>query len=191
MTRAALARFSEVALRRNPVSAQLLGLCPLLAVSNTVANALGLAAASAVVLVGSASVVSVLRKLVPADVRLPCFVLVIATFTTLVNLAMEAYAFELHQRIALFVQIIVTNCMILARLEQVAAKETLAYTLLDALAASVGFAIAIVALGAARQLIAAGFPLAALPPGAFMIAGLLLAGAQFLRQRNAGRELAD
>ena len=191
MTRAALARFSEVALRRNPVSAQLLGLCPLLAVSNTVANALGLAAASAVVLVGSAGVVSVLRKLVPADVRLPCFVLVIATFTTLVNLAMEAYAFELHQRIALFVQIIVTNCMILARLEQVAAKETLAHTLLDALAASVGFAIAIVALGAARQLIAAGFPLAALPPGAFMIAGLLLAGAQFLRQRNAERELAD
>lgn len=191
MTRAALVRFSEVALRRNPVSAQLLGLCPLLAVSNTVANALGLAAASAVVLVGSASVVSALRKLVPADVRLPCFVLVIATFTTLVNLAMEAYAFELHQRIALFVQIIVTNCMILARLEQVAAKEPLAHTLLDALAASVGFAMAIVALGAARQLIAAGFPLAALPPGAFMIAGLLLAGAQFIRQRNAEREVVD
>ena len=171
----AAAHFVEAALRRNPAWAQLLGLCPLLAVSNTAANAAGLAAASAVVLTGSASIVCLLRKVIPADVRLPCFVLVIATFTTLVNLAMEAYAFALHQRIAIFVQIIVTNCMILARLERVAAKEPFGRTFADAVAASIGFGIAILALGAVRELVAAGFPLAALPPGAFVIAGLLLA----------------
>lgn len=170
-----LNRFSEAAVARNPAWVQLLGLCPLLAVSNTIANALGLAAASAVVLIGSATLVSLAKRLIPADVRLPCFVLVIATFTTLVNLAMEAFAFDLYQRIALFVQIIVTNCMILARIEQVAAKESLGRTLLDACGAAVGFAAAILALGAAREVLAIGFPLAALPPGAFLVAGLLLA----------------
>ena len=131
-------RFSEAAVRRNPAWVQLLGLCPLLAVSNTVANAAGLAVASAVVLIGSATLVSLVRRLIPADVRLPCFVLVIATFTTLVNLALEAYAFDLYQRIALFVQIIVTNCMILARIEQVAAKERFSTTLFDALGTAAG-----------------------------------------------------
>lgn len=179
-----LNRFAEAAVVRNPVWGQLLGLCPLLAVSNTVANAAGLAIASAAVFIGSAVSVCLLRKLIPADVRLPCFVLVVAVFTTLANLAMEAYAFAAHQRIALFVQIIVTNCMILARVEQVAWKEGLATTLADALGASAGFAAAILALGAARELIAVGFPLAAQPAGAFIIAGLLLALARAIGARR-------
>ena len=143
----ALSVFAAAALRRNPAWAQLLGLCPLLAVSNTVANAAGLAAASAVVLVGSATLVAAVRKLIPADVRLPCFVLVIATFTTLVNLAMEAYAFALHQRIALFVQIIVTNCMILGQVERVVSKTPVGRAAIDALGATAGFAAAILILG--------------------------------------------
>ena len=179
-----LNRFTEAAVARNPAWVQLLGLCPLLAVSNTMANAAGLAVASAVVLIGSATLVSLVRRFIPADVRLPCFVLVIATFTTLVNLAMEAYAFGLYERIALFVQIIVTNCMILARVEQVASKEPLGRTLLDACGAAAGFAAAILALGAAREVLAIGFPLAALPPGAFLVAGLLLALAN-IRRGNA------
>ena len=181
-------RFTEAAVARNPAAVQLLGLCPLLAVSNTVTNALGLAVASTVVLTGSAVLVSAVRKLIPEDVRLPCFVLVIATFTTLVNLAMEAYAFDLYQRIALFVQIIVTNCMILARIEQVASKEGLGRTLLDALGTAAGFAAAILILGATRETLTLGFPLAALPPGAFLVAGLLLAGVNVVgprwRRRN-------
>ena len=191
-------RFAEAAVARNPAWVQLLGLCPLLAVSNTVANALGLAIASSVVLTGSAVLVSAVRKLIPADVRLPCFVLVIATFTTLVDLAMEAYAFEVYQRIALFVQIIVTNCMILSRIEQVASQKGLWTTLLDALGTSAGFAAAILVLGAARELLGAVFPLAALPPGAFLVAGALLAvvnivGAWSRRNadRQAGRGKAD
>ena len=182
-------RFTEAAVARNPAAVQLLGLCPLLAVSNTVANALGLAVASSIVLTGSAVLVSAVRKLIPQDVRLPCFVLVIATFTTLVNLAMEAYAFELYQRIALFVQIIVTNCMILARVEQVASKERLGRTLVDALGTSAGFAAAILVLGAAREALSIGFPLAALPPGAVFFAGLLLAGVNIVgmfRRRQPG-----
>ena len=178
-----LSRFTEAAVARNPAWVQLLGLCPLLAVSNTIANAAGLAVASAVVLIGSAVLVSLVRRFIPADVRLPCFVLVIATFTTLVNLAMEAYAFGLYQRIALFVQIIVTNCMILARIEQVASKEPIGRTLLDACGAAAGFAAAILVLGAAREVLAIGFPLAALPPGAFLVAGLLLALANIRRGR--------
>ena len=179
-----LNRFTEAAVARNPAWVQLLGLCPLLAVSNTIANAAGLAVASAVVLIGSATLVSLVRRFIPADVRLPCFVLVIATFTTLVNLAMEAYAFGLYQRIALFVQIIVTNCMILARIEQVASKEPIGRTLLDACGAAAGFAAAILVLGAAREVLAIGFPLAALPPGAFLVAGLLLALANIRRGRT-------
>ena len=179
-------RFADAALRRNPAWAQLLGLCPLLAVSNTVANAAGLAVASAVVMTGSATLISITRRLIPDDVRLPCFVLVIATFTTLVHLALQAYAFDLHQRIALFVQIIVTNCMILGRIEQVAYKERVGRTVLDALGTSAGFAAAILTLGAVREAIALGFPLAALPPGAFVIAGLLLAFANVVGKRRAG-----
>ena len=178
-----MSRFLDAAVARNPASVQLLGLCPLLAVSNTLANAAGLAVASAVVLIGSALIVAPLRRLIPDAVRLPCFVLVIATWTTLVNLAMEAYAFELYQRIALFVQIIVTNCMILARIEQVAAKEPLRNTLVDAAGTATGFAAAILVLGGVRETIALGFPLAALPPGAFLIAGLLLAAANFVKAK--------
>ncbi len=181
-------RFFQAAVARNPAAVQLLGLCPLLAVSNTLANAAGLAVASATVLVGSALIVSLIRRLIPDEVRLPCFVLVIATWTTLVNLAMEAYAFDLYQRIALFVQIIVTNCMILARVEQVAAKEPFCTTLADALGTAAGFAAAILVLGGVREAIAVGFPLAALPPGAFMIAGLLLAGANFVRRGRTPAE---
>lgn len=185
-------RFTEAAVARNPAAVQLLGLCPLLAVSNTVANAAGLALASSVVLTGSAVLVSAVRKLIPEDVRLPCFVLVIATFTTLVNLAMQAYAFDLYQRIALFVQIIVTNCLILARIEQVASKQGLGATLVDALGTCAGFAAAILILGAAREALSSGFPLAALPPGAFLVAGLLLAlvnlaSTRWHRLRNSER----
>ena len=172
---AARSVLAEAAIARNPAWVQLLGLCPLLAVSNTVANAAGLAIASAGVLIGSAVLVSAVRRLIPQDVRLPCFVLVIATFTTLADLTMAAYAFDLYQRIALFVQIIVTNCMILGRIEQVASKLGIWQSLVDAVGTAAGFALAILTLGAVREGLALGFPLAGLPPGAFLVAGLLLA----------------
>ncbi len=187
-------------LRRNPAWVQLLGLCPLLAVSTSVVNALALAAASAAVLVGSNVCISALRRWIPGFARLPAFVLIVATFTTATMLLMEAFAFEVYLAIALFVQIIVTNCMILGRAESFASRNPVWPSLLDALGTAAGFALALVTLGAVREVLGrgtllagmdallgpgaahwqitlaeSGLLIAALPPGAFIIAGLLLA----------------
>lgn len=195
---------------RNPVWIQLLGLCPLLAVSTSTVNALALSVASAAVLIGSSVSISALRRWIPGFVRLPAFVLVVATFTTCAVLLMEAYAFELYLRIALFVQIIVTNCMILARAEAFASRRPVWPSLLDAVGTAIGFALALLTLGMVREAVgqgtlfagmdllfgpsAAGWQvdiggrgllLATLPPGAFLIAGLLLAaGHAVLRLRG-------
>lgn len=200
------------AVANNPVWVQLLGLCPLLAVSNSVTNAIGLALASAAVLIGSNSVIALLRHRIPEFARLPCFVLIIASFTTVAVLLMQAFTYELYLKIALFVQIIVTNCMILGRAEAFASKQTVAAAFADALGTAAGFAIALLTLGAVRELIAtgglfdqmemlfgataaswhlsltddpSGMLLAALPPGAFIVAGLLLALKNALRPSNS------
>jgi Na+-translocating ferredoxin:NAD+ oxidoreductase subunit E len=194
--------------RRNPAWSQLLGLCPLLAVSTSTVNALGLALASAAVLIGSNLSISALRRWIPDFVRLPAFVLIVATFTTCAVLLLEAYAFDLYLRIALFVQIIVTNCMILGRAEAFASRQPVGRSLLDAVGTATGFALALLTLGAVREALgrgtlfagmellfgpaAAGWVLtlpeaapslliAALPPGAFIIAGLLLGAGIALR----------
>ena len=168
---------------QNVAAVQLLGLCPLLAVSNSVANASGLAIASAFVLIGSAALVSLLRRLIPDVVRLPMFVLVIATFTTIAVLIMEAFAFSLYLQIALFMQIIVTNCMILGRITQVASRERFSFAVLDAVTTSIGFAIVLIGFGAIRELTSHALPLALDPTGAFLIFGLLLAAYQFVDRR--------
>lgn len=199
--------FRQGVIERNPVWVQLLGLCPLLAVSNSLVNALGLAAASALVLIGANTMIAALRQQIPGFARLPCFVLVIATFTTLAVLLMQAFAFDLYLRIALFVQIIVTNCMILGRAEAFASRQPIGAAVMDALGTACGFALALIVLGSVRELLATGgllgnldllfgpaaadwhlqlpgvdggLLLAALPPGAFIIAGLLLASARAL-----------
>ena len=202
--------FSRAVIENNPAWAQLLGLCPLLAVSNTVANATGLALASAFVVIGSNTSISLLRRIIPDIARLPCFVLIIATFTTLTVMTLEAYAFDLYSRIALFVQIIVTNCMILGRAEIFASRQPVGRALRDAMGTAIGFAIALLTLGAVREILGQGTlmadmdmlfgPAAAsmqvdvfstpplslplLPPGAFLIAGLLFALVQGLRNRT-------
>ena len=191
----ALRAFAEAAIERNPAAVQLLGLCPLLAVSNTVANAAGLALASAGVLIGSSVLAAALGRVIPPEVRLPCYVLLIATFTTVAMLLMQAYAFELYQRIALFVQIIVTNCMILAHIERATtagggSSRGIVQTLVSSSGAATGFALALLAMGAVREFLALGFPLATMAPGAFLVAGVLLALtrlAQRLLERNRAR----
>lgn len=201
--------FSRAMLERNPAWAQLLGLCPLLAVSTNVVNASALALASTFVLLGANVCISSIRRWIPGYARLPCFVLVIATFTTCAVLFMQAYAFELYLRVALFVQIIVTNCMILGRVEAFASKRPPGRAALDAAGTAAGFAIALLTMGAARELIGrgtlfagmdllvpgtagwemnltqntSGLLLASLPPGAFIIAGLLLGSANALFRR--------
>jgi electron transport complex protein RnfE len=208
--------FSSAVLARNPAWAQLLGLCPLLAVSTSVVNALGLALASAFVVIGSNLCISALRRLIPQEARLPCFVLIIATFTTITTLLLEAYAYALYIKIALFVQIIVTNCMILGRAETFASKQSVGRTFLDASGTALGFAVALILLGAVRELLSHGtllaqahllfgpqainwqvqvadmqpLPLAGYAPGAFLVAGLMfaLANAMLSRRHKAQQQ---
>lgn len=166
---------TDVSWRNNPVWHQLLGLCPLLAVTTNISNALALAVVSFAVLVTSNVTVSALRNHIPGAARLPAFMLVIGLCTTVVVMLMQAYAFDVYERIALFVQLIVTNCIILAHVERVARRHTVGRVLIDSIVTGLGFAAALLAVGATREAVAYGLPLALLPPGAFLIAGLLLA----------------
>ncbi len=199
--------FRKGLVARNPAWVQLLGLCPLLAVSSSTVNALALALASGGVLLGASVSVSALRRWIPDFARLPAYVLIIATFTTCAVLLLEAYAFDIYLRIALFVQIIVTNCMILGRVETLASRSSIGRAAADALGTAAGFTLALVTLGMVRELLGqgtlfsgmellfgapaarlqltfgeepVGLLIALLPPGAFMLAGLLLGLGQAL-----------
>ena len=196
--------------QNNPAIVQLLGLCPLLAVSNSVVNALGLGIATLLVLVGSNVVVSLIRHQVTDAIRLPVFVMVIAGFTTAAQLLMQAYTYELYQILGLFIPLIVTNCAILGRADAYASKQPVHMALIDGIAMGIGFLWVLVLLGAVRELIGAGtvfanmdlllgelatnwqlsLPdsyqpalVAQLPPGAFIITGLLIATKNWLDRR--------
>jgi len=166
--------------RENVAYVQLLGLCPLLAVSNTVANAIGLAAASSFVLIMSSLLVSIFRRFIVANYRLPTFVLIVGSMTSVVTLLMEAFTFPLYAQVALFVQIIVTNCMILGRIETISSKSNVTTSLFDAIANSLGFALALIALGGIREILGYFVPVASLPAGSFIVAGILLASGNYL-----------
>jgi len=185
----------------NAALVQLLGLCPLLAVSNSVVNAAGLGLATIGVLLGSNGIVSVSRHRLSPAIRLPVFVLIIATFTTCAELLLHAFAIELYQALGIFIPLIVTNCTILGRAESFASKNALGPSLLDGLMTGLGFAGVLLVLGMFRELAGTGalftnmdrllpfagnwtvrltssykpFLLAILPPGAFLFMGGLIA----------------
>ncbi len=197
--------------RNNPALVQLLGLCPLLAVSNTTVNALGLGLATAWVLLTTNVCISLYRNFLSPEIRLPTFVLIIATSVTAVDLIMNALLFELHQLIGLFIPLIVTNCAILARGEAFAARQAPAKAAVDGLAMGLGFALVLALLGALREIIGTGtlladasllfgpmaadwgweladyrgFLLMALPPGAFFGLGFIIAAKNALDARRA------
>ena len=195
---------------KNAALVQLLGLCPLLAVSGSVVNALGLGFATLMVLTGSNIVVSLIRRHVSDAVRLPAFVMVIATFTTCAELLMKAYAFELYQILGIFIPLIVTNCVILGRAEAFASKNPVHVAALDGFMMGLGFGLVLVVLGAIREFlghgtlfanmdllfgpaaagleldllqIESGMRVAVLPPGAFLVVGLLIALKHLIDQR--------
>ncbi|CCQ09573.1 Electron transport complex protein RnfE [Pseudoalteromonas luteoviolacea B = ATCC 29581] len=188
--------------KNNPALVQLLGLCPLLAVTSTVTNALGLGIATLLVLVGSNVTVSLVRNWVPKDIRIPVFVMIIAAFVTVVQLLMNAYTFGLYQSLGIFIPLIVTNCAIIGRAEAFASKNTASLSALDGVMMGLGFTAVLVVLGGARELIGQGtlfdgadlllgdwaailrleifqfdnqLLVAILPPGAFIGLGLLIA----------------
>jgi electron transport complex protein RnfE len=188
--------------KNNPALVQLLGLCPLLAVTGSVVNALGLGLATLVVLTCSNIAVSLIRNLVSDAIRLPAFVMIIASFTTCIELLMKAYAFELYQILGIFIPLIITNCAILGRADAFACKNNVADSAFDGFMMGLGFGIVLVVLGAIREIIGTGgifanmdllfgpaaiswaigpiqdypgFLVAILPPGAFIITGLIIA----------------
>ena len=187
--------------RTNPVLSSLLGLCPVFAVSHTLVTALGLGIATLGVMLGAGVTISLTRHCIPESIRLPVFVLVIATLVTCVMLIMQVWAFSLYQQISLFVQIIVTNCLILGRIEVFASRQPLWPSLVDSLMTGVGFLLVLLILGSLREIVGSGtwgvgldmllgpiartwhyafesyggFLIVAMPPGAFITLGLLLA----------------
>ena len=166
---------------RNPGLIQLLGLCPLLAVSNTLENAIGLGLATLFVLVLSNASISLTRTLVDDAIRLPVFVLVIAALTTCAELLVQALDYQLYQSLGIFLPLIVTNCLILGRAEALAKRETIVISTIDGLAQGLGFFLVLVSLGALREWMSGALILAALPPGAFIALGLLVAIHQWIQ----------
>ena len=142
--------------KNNPALVQLLGLCPLLAVTNSVVNALGLGLATLLVLVGTNSAVSIIRHYVADAIRLPAFVMIIASFVTCTELLMQAFAYELYQILGIFIPLIVTNCAILGRADAFAARNSLLWSVLDGLMTGLGFAIILILLGALREMLGQG-----------------------------------
>ena len=166
---------------RNPGLIQLLGLCPLLAVSNTLENAIGLGLATLFVLVLSNASISLIRTLVDDAIRLPVFVLVIAALTTCAELLVQALDYQLYQSLGIFLPLIVTNCLILGRAEALAKRETVVMSTIDGLAQGLGFFLVLVSLGALREWMSGTLILAALPPGAFIALGLLVSIHQWIQ----------
>ena len=200
------AEYKELAIqglwKNNPGLVQLLGLCPLLAVTATVTNALGLGFATLLVLVCSNATISAVRQWVPKEIRIPIFVLIIAAFVTCVQLLMNAYTYGIYQSLGIFLPLIVTNCAIIGRAEAYASKNPVKQASFDGLMMGLGFALVLIVLGAIREILGQGtlfdganllfgdwatvlrievmhldnqFLLAILPPGAFIAMGFIIA----------------
>lgn len=209
--------YQEIALdgiwRNNPALVQMLGLCPLLAVSSHLVTALGLGIITLLVLLSSNFLISLIRTHLHEQVRLPIQILIIASSVTLADLCLQSYFYELHQRIGLFVALIVTNCTILGRAELLASRSPVKYALLDGIMMGLGFLLVLVVLGSLREIIGQGtlfahmdmilgdqaktltlhihdFPvlLAALPPGAFLLFGCIIAFKNYLELRHERRK---
>lgn len=168
---------------QNPALVQLLGLCPLLAVSNTIATATGLAIATLAVLVGANLSISLIRAWVPDSIRLPAFVLVIAALTTCAERLLQAYDYTLYESLGIFLPLIVTNCLILGRAEALARRVPPWAAVMDGIGQGVGFGLVLIALGTLRELVGSMVLLAILPPGAFIGLGILVAAHRAIQGR--------
>ena len=194
--------------KQNTILAQVLGLCPLLAVSSNLVNAVSLGLATIVVMMLSNFAISALRALIPYEIRIPVFILIVAALVTVIDLAFNAFLHDMYLVLGIFIPLIVTNCIVLARVEAFAAKNGLRAATLDGLVMGIGFVWVIALLGAVRELVGQGtlfsgiemifptlsgiqvlpedypgFLIAMLPPGAFFVLGLLIAGRNWLDAR--------
>ena len=186
--------FTKGIIKENPVLCLVLGTCPTLAVTTGVKSALGMGAAATIVLVCSNSVISLLRRVIPERVRIPCYITVIAAFVTVVQMLVKAYAPSLDKALGVYLPLIVVNCIILGRAEMFASKHPVLPSALDGLGMGVGFTAALVLMGTIREVLGAGswfglrLPLAGshpiliflMPPGGFFVFGMLMAAANRL-----------
>ena len=205
---------------KNVVFTQMLALCPALAVTSTATNGLGMGLATTAVLLGANVLIAALRHLISPDVRIPVFIVLIATLVTLVDMALNAWLHELYKVLGLFIALIVVNCAILGRAESFASKNPVAASALDGLMMGLGFTLALIAIGGVREILGSGtlfkdahlllgsafsfleltlipnykgYLLMILPPGGFLAVGFLLVAKRMIDQRSARRtqEAAD
>ncbi len=183
-------KFKRTFFTDNPVTGLLLGLCPTLAVTTSAENGLGMGLATTFVLIMSNLVISIFKDVIPSRVRIPAFIVVIATFVTIVDMGLQATMYQLHKTLGLFIPLIVVNCLILGRAEAFASKNSIGQSLIDGVANGLGFTFALFVLGAIREILGSGaflgvefipegwrtILLFVLAPGAFITLGFMLVG---------------
>ena len=190
--------FAKGIWRENPTFVLLLGMCPTLALTNSAINGVSMGVATTVVLAGSNILISLLKDLIPNKIRIPIYIVLIATLVTLVDRVMQAYAPEaLYNALGIFIPLIVVNCIVLGRAEAFAAKNGVIRSFFDGLGMGAGFTFALLVLGCIREFLSTGgvfdivlvpgwnFMLPALAPGGFIILGALLAGMNYINERKA------
>lgn len=184
--------------KENPILVQQVGMCATLAITTSLINGIGMGVAVIAVLTGSNIVISALRKFIPDEVRIPAFVIIIAAFTTIIDLLMHAYTFSLYQALGVFIPLIVVNCIILARAEAFAFKNGILDSTIDGLGMGVGYLVAMILLSALREVLGNGtilgfhilpesyqpMMMAVQPPGAFILLGLLIGVVNYLSNKK-------
>lgn len=187
--------------RENPVLVQVLGTCPTLAVTNTVRNALAMGLATLFVLIASNAAIAALRKFIPSQVRMASYILVIATFVTIVDYAIQAISLDVHKALGAFISLIVVNCIILGRAEAFASKNTVGRSIVDGVGMGLGFCLALLLLGIVREILGSGsllgvelfgsayqdWVIMVLPSGGFFTFGAWLLVFNWWKKRQAGR----
>lgn len=188
--------------KENPVFVMLLGMCPVLAVTNSVENALAMGLATTFVLLCSTGMVSILRRVIPKEVRIASYIIIIATFVTVVDYLIHAISLDIYEQLGAFIQLIVVNCMILGRAEAYASRHRLSSTLVNSLGMGAGFTFALLCLGSVRELLGAGellgYPvfgeafepwvIMLLPPGGFFVLGGWLLLFAWFKERQQNRK---
>ena len=197
-----LAQLKGGIIDNNPTLVQLLGMCPTLAVTTSVSNAIGMGLAATMVLICSNIFISLLRKLIPSQVRIAAYIVIISGFVTAVELLMKAFFFELYGSLGLFIPLIVVNCIILARAEAFASKNSVLSSAIDGLSMGLGFTVALIVIATIREILGAGTFLGfsilgsaykpavlfILPPGAFLTLGFVIAAVQKVRNIKEDKE---
>ncbi len=189
--------FLKGIIKENPTFVLALGLCPTLAVSVAVTNGIGMGVAASFVIIGSNIIISLLKRVIPDRVRIPCFIVVIATFVTIVEMFMKAYSPPLNRALGIYVPLIVVNCIVLGRAEAYAQKESVINSLFDGLGMGVGFTLALILISSIRELLGSGKLLGhtlvrgydpafvfIMPSGALLVIGLLLGFFNLLKSKK-------